>query len=169
MTSVKQKDHGSSCLAAMPLSETYLSVAPWSSQEWLTSLWRYLQHITNFIQKLETAPDPLPQRRTSPVAVLKGKLIKCLFLLQAWTDLSLFPPRVTVHFTELCFIPVPSNNDQPQSAVQLSNTVWECTQLNAVTIRWEEARQILHCNSFVLPCLPFSRATEDQWIKVILS
>lgn len=30
----------------------------------------------------------------------------------------------------------------------------ECAQLNAVTIRWEAARQILHCNSFVLPRLP---------------
>lgn len=78
MTSVKEKNHGSPSVVAMPLSETRLPVATQHSQEGLATQQRYLQRIANCIQKLESASESLPQGRTGPVAVLKGNLTKCL-------------------------------------------------------------------------------------------
>lgn len=73
-----------------------------------------------------------------------------------WPSLtsSPFPSNFTRHSTELSSVRVPSNNAQWQPAGPLSCTVRECAQLNPVTTRWEAARQILHCNSLVLMCLP---------------
>lgn len=84
MTQVNEKDCVPSCLIATPPSEMCLSVAPWSSQEGLASPWRYLQHVANLTQKLETAPEPLPQGRiiwkeSSPLRRV------CPW---AWSDLS---------------------------------------------------------------------------------
>lgn len=140
MTSVKEKNHGSPSVVATPLPETHLPVATQHRQEGLASLQRYLQHITNCIQKLETASEPLPQGRTGPVAVLRGKLKKCL--LQVWTDLS-----QAVRFSHPALqcslqssLSVPSNNAHPQSVGQLNYAARECAQLNAVNIIREMRR-----------------------------